>query len=251
MPIDFIVTGPEERELNGPFKPPLWDGSDGTREGQHAFDADGTIDGIPGPIWWDGTVWIRYGTGTGTGQNIGNTDLELTQDRTLGGTASNFKLEFNDLGQFILNTVLTGAATQQFINAGSTEIESASEMSIKSVSNNVNLTAITGQITLSTPEVIATSLSSGAPGVFKIVVAGNGGLLSTQSTVDIINTPYTSAVTSDNLLINSFLNGLFPTAEVGTQKIFTNITDAPGNTAVAIMHAVASWSVKIDFIKCS
>jgi hypothetical protein len=246
-----IVTGPEQRQLNGPFKPPIWNGTQpGTREGQHAYDAAGALDGTPGPIWWNGAEWIRYGTGAGTGENIGNTDLTLSDDRTLSGSASNFTLEFNDLGQFVLNTVLTGAGTQQFTNAGATVIEAVSTVNVTSTGNNVIITAFQG-ISLTSSTVVASCLASGDVNNKKFVVADNAGNLTVQSIGESINVPYGSAVASDDLLTNSFLNGLFPTAAIGTQKVFTNITDAPGNTAIAIMHAASSWSVKLDFIKCS
>lgn len=66
MAVDLIVTGLEEREINGPLKPPIWDGNSGTREGQHAYDSAGVIDGIEGPIYWDGSSWIKYGNGSGS-----------------------------------------------------------------------------------------------------------------------------------------------------------------------------------------
>lgn len=247
-----IVTGLEARELNGPFKPPIWNGTQpGAREGQHAFDADGDLDGIPGPIWWDGSVWVRYGTGTGTGQNIANTDLVMDGNRTLSGSASNFTLSFNDLGQFIINTVLTGAGTMQLLNLGATIIRSVSTMEITSTGNNVVISASIGAISLTSNALSASSLSSGDVNNKKFVVSDNVGNLTVQSIGEAINVSYTTGVTSDQLLTNSFLNGLFPTAQIGAQKIFTNITDAPGNSAIAIMHAAASWSVRLDFIKCS
>lgn len=247
-----IVTGLEARELNGPFKPPIWNGTQpGAREGQHAFDADGDLDGIPGPIWWDGTVWVRYGTGTGTGQNIGNTDLELTQNRTLSGSASKFTLAFNNLGQLIINTVLPGAGTMQLINAGATVIQSASTMEVTSVGNNVIISAPAGSVSLTSPLVSVSSLASGDVNNKKFVVSDDAGNLTVQTAGEAINNQYISAVTSDQILTNSFINGLFPTAPIGTQKIFTNITDAPGNTALAIKHAASAWSIRPDFIKCS
>lgn len=246
-----VVTGPEAREFNGPLKPPLWNGTQpGSRVGQHAFDADGTIDGTPGPIWWDGTVWIRYGTGSGTGENIANTDLVMNGDRTLSGSENNYTLEFNDLGQLILHVVLTGAGTMQLLNEGATVISAASTLELTSTGNNVIITAL-GSISLNAGSIAASSLVSGDVNNKKFVVADNGGNLSVQGIGGIVNVPYTSAVTSDQILTNSFLNGLFATADIGTQKIFTNITDAPGNTAVAIMHSAATWSVKLDFIKCT
>lgn len=246
-----IVTGPEAREINGPLKMPIWNGTaPGIRQGQHAYDAAGDLDGTPGPIWWDGAEWIRYGTGPATGENIGNSDLTLSGDRLLHGSSSNYKLEFNELGQFIVTTVLTGAGTMQLLNAGATVIESASTMAINSTGNNVNITGFSG-ISLNAPTIVANSLVSGDPNNKKFVVSDDGGNLSVQGIGAIVNVPYTSAVTSDQLLTNAFLNGLFPTADIGTQKVFTNMTDAPGNTAIAIMHSAASWSVRIDFIKCT
>lgn len=246
-----IVTGPESREINGPLKPPIWNGTQpGAREGQHAFDADGDLDGIPGPIWWDGTVWVRYGTGTGTGQNIANTDLVMDGDRTLSGSSSNFKLEFNELGQLIANVVLTGAGTMQLLNQGATVIRSVSTMEITSTGNNVIITALAG-VNITSATISASSLSSGDANNKKFVVSDNAGNLTVQSVGEAVNNQYISAVTSDQILTNSFLNGLFPTAAIGTQKIFINITDAPGNTALAILHAAGAWSVRPDFIKCT
>lgn len=64
MPVERIVTGTEEREINGPFKPPLWDGLPGTRSGQLAYDNAGVVDGSAGHIAWDGTAWGKIGGDT-------------------------------------------------------------------------------------------------------------------------------------------------------------------------------------------
>jgi hypothetical protein len=247
-----IVTGPEAREINGPFKPPIWNGTEpGARVGQHAFDATGALDGTPGPIWWNGSAWVRYGTGTDTGENIGNADLSLTGNRVLSGSASKYKLEFNDLGQIIIRTVLTGVGTMQLLNAGATVIQSDSTMEITSTGNQVIISAPLGVVELISTGIIASSLLSGDVNNKKIVMADDGGNLTVATIGEAINNRYTAAVASDDLLTNSFLNGLFPNAVIGMQKIFTNITDAPDNVAFAIMHAAASWSVKLDFIKCT
>lgn len=63
MPIGKIVTGEEEREFNGPLKPPLFTGGVGTRKGQIAYDAAGILDGAEGPVYWDGVQWLKYGIG--------------------------------------------------------------------------------------------------------------------------------------------------------------------------------------------
>ncbi len=250
MLIGKVVTGPEERELNGPFKPPIWDGSDGTREGQHAFDKDAVLFTPAGPIYWDGAAWKQYGTGAS--ENIGNSDLVLTGDRVLSGDPVNtFKLEMNDLGSFILHVADTGAGTIQVTNAGSTLIQSDAGIQIESVLNHITLTAATGQISLQSTELIANSLDSGDPNNKKFVMSDDGGLLTAVAIGSIINIPYTTAILSDNLLLNATFNGLFPNDLIGSQRIFTNISDSAGSVAIAIKYASSSWAVKLDFIKAS
>lgn len=250
MAVDKVVSGVEETELNGPFKPPLWDGSDGTRVGQQAFDAAAALFTPAGPVYWNGTAWVQFGSSGSI--NIGNSDLTLTSNRILSGDAvNNYDFELNNLGSFIVSVPVTGAGTMQLINEGSTVVQSASTMVIESTGNNVTLIAPMSQVILQAPEVVVTSLLSGDPDNKKFVMSDNSGILSAEGIGAVINVPYTSAVTSDDLLTNSFLNSLYPSASIGTQRVFTNITDAPGNTALALMYAAASWSVKIDFIKCS
>lgn len=60
-----ITTGPEKREFNGPLMVPIWDGmAPGYRAGQIYYDVSGTLDGTPGPIYWDGSAWKKYAIGT-------------------------------------------------------------------------------------------------------------------------------------------------------------------------------------------
>lgn len=64
MAIDTIVSGLNVTQFNGPLQMPLWDGEDGLRAGQFAWDEDGTVDPIAGPgeIVWNGTAWERNTT---------------------------------------------------------------------------------------------------------------------------------------------------------------------------------------------
>lgn len=66
MFLTTVTTGLEKREFNGPVLLPIWDGEDGTRQGQIAYDDAGTVDpGIgPGLIWWDGVSWHRMSSST-------------------------------------------------------------------------------------------------------------------------------------------------------------------------------------------
>jgi len=62
--IETVVSGVNITQLNGPFELPIWDGSDGLREGQFAYDATGAVEPLAGPgtIWWDGAAWHRTGS---------------------------------------------------------------------------------------------------------------------------------------------------------------------------------------------
>lgn len=65
MYLSTVTTGSEKREFNGPVLLPIWNGADGFREGQIAYDADGVVDPDNGPslIYWDGTQWLVIGSG--------------------------------------------------------------------------------------------------------------------------------------------------------------------------------------------
>lgn len=113
MYITKIVTGPEEREINGPLKPPLWNGSQpGTRVGQIYYDASGALDGTAGPIYWDGAVWKKYGGASfissasasySAAQRVGNT-LTGIVDRYTGEY-----LAFNKVTTYADGSAMTDA----------------------------------------------------------------------------------------------------------------------------------------------
>lgn len=60
MFLTTITTGLEAREFNGPVLMPAWDGADGLRAGQLAYDLTGAIDGAAGTIEWTGTIWRKF-----------------------------------------------------------------------------------------------------------------------------------------------------------------------------------------------
>lgn len=62
--ITQVVSGKNITQLNGPFELPVWDGEDGLRGGQFAYDESGVVEPAagPGPIWWDGVAWHRTGS---------------------------------------------------------------------------------------------------------------------------------------------------------------------------------------------
>ena len=63
--IEQVVGGRNIFQFNWPLQPPTWDGEDGLRAGQIAYDEDGiVVPGSPGPIWWDGVAWNRYSSST-------------------------------------------------------------------------------------------------------------------------------------------------------------------------------------------
>lgn len=59
MFLNIITTGIEAREFNGPVLLPQFDGVDGLRAGQLAYDNSGLLDGTPGLIVWDGSQWLK------------------------------------------------------------------------------------------------------------------------------------------------------------------------------------------------
>lgn len=107
-----IVTGPETREFNGPLLPPIWNGSlPGTREGQIYYDLAGTLDGLPGPIYWDGLIWKKYG-----GAAFVASDGNLLTAQRLGSTIIGVKdrytgeyISFNKVTLFADGSAMTDA----------------------------------------------------------------------------------------------------------------------------------------------
>lgn len=90
--IEQVVSGSNITQFNGPVMLPIWDGLDGTRQGQIAYDADGEIDTVVGPsiIYWDGAAWMTVGA---EGSSVINQFLSTQTGNFIlsgRGAASNF-----------------------------------------------------------------------------------------------------------------------------------------------------------------
>jgi hypothetical protein len=59
----------------------------------------------------------------------------------------------------------------------------------------------------------------------------------------------TTAVLSTDLQRNTYMQANYPNAVVGEVYSFTNMTDAPANTALVTKITSTTWLSKIDYVK--
>lgn len=135
--IEQVVGGRNIFQFNGPLQPPTWDGEDGLRAGQIAYDEDGiVVPGSPGPIWWDGIAWNRYSSSTdvpdlqAVTDEGATTDNDMTVSKVSGATSK------------VTVTSNAGAALAE-ISAGVEGPDAIASLLLQG--NNIQISASTGQ----------------------------------------------------------------------------------------------------------
>ncbi len=90
---------------------------------------------------------------------------------------------------------------------------------------------------------------AGAPAIGKVLICTDSLGTVAWGTVPGGNSVINTAVTTNNIQSNSFMNTNYGTYSIGDQLVFTNLSDAPSNTAVVIKISSTTWSNRIDYVK--
>lgn len=96
MSITKLVNGINATWYNGPVLLPFYDGSDGLRAGQIAYDQIGVVvPGVPGMVYWNGSNWVQFlGTSTiPTLQQVTDMGATTTHSITIEDTADDIARE--------------------------------------------------------------------------------------------------------------------------------------------------------------
>lgn len=60
-----------------------------------------------------------------------------------------------------------------------------------------------------------------------------------------------TSVSSISVQTNDYMNTTYPSAAIGDEYIFTNLSDAPGNVGIVKKYTTTNWLSKIDYVKNS
>jgi len=239
--LDTVTTGPEGREFNGPLMPPIWNGTaPGFREGQIYYDIAGVLDGTPGPIYWDGSVWQKYASGSGGVPNL-NDVVHQGNSTDIGIIAQQLSAVENTsmstLARVTCYNAFVGAELelQTFgVDLGDDNIARHANIKFDAELNQVIITRGTTLDITNGSTTIVQVLSSGEV----LGIPGNAPNNFVTLSQIRIHFQYDTATTTAAILNLSTVNSLFASYD---EVRVTNITDATGSSIHLSRTGASTW----------